>query len=97
MDNLKKIQEIKKQTVCKKIDGEMVIIPLVNDVIDMKEMFTLNEVGTFIWDNIDNKDNIEAIVDELTKHFDVERPVAHKDCIDFMKDVTTSFHYLLKD
>lgn len=45
----------------------------------------LNEVGTFIWDNIDQPETVENLVIEVCERFDVEREEAQKDVIDFVR------------
>ena len=51
-----------KQFVEKSIGEEKVLVPLSDNVADMNHVFTLNEVGTFVYDEIDGKKSIGEIV-----------------------------------
>ncbi len=95
MNDIEKIKQIKNNSVCKTIDDEMVIVPLVNDVIDMKDIYALNDVGAFIWEHIEYCHNIEDIVDRVINHFEIEKPVARKDVADFIKDILKTFDFLI--
>lgn len=65
--------------VARRIDEEMILVPVRNEIGDMNSIFVLNEVGARIWELIDGvrdtKDIIEIIKDEYDAPEDAERDV----------------------
>ena len=52
-------------------------------VIDNKQLHTLNEVGTRIWELCDGR-SVGAIADVITEEFDVDRSSALQDVENFL-------------
>lgn len=73
--------------VCRKVDNEMVLVPLVNEVAEMKVIYTLNEVATFIWETIDTAQSINDIADAVTENFDVDKQTALTDIFSFFNEI----------
>jgi methyltransferase-like protein len=82
--DLKEIYLAKSQFVTRQVGDELIVVPLKGSVSDMNQLFTLNEVGTFIWNIIDGKNSEVDIVDAVSKEFDVESTIAEKDVSDFL-------------
>jgi len=80
---LNKIKALKKQMVCRKLDESMVLVPLVNDVAEMRVIYTLNEVASFIWENIDNANSFEELTHEVVNNFEIDHETAKNDITDF--------------
>ena len=70
--------------VARKIGDETVLVPVESDVGDLESVFTLNEVATFIWDLIDGKKKVRAILKKILDEFDVERAKALEDLTQFL-------------
>jgi len=71
------------------VGGELILVPVKSKVADMNEIFTLNEAGCFIWNNIDGKKDIDDIVNSLASEFDVDENTAKKDVKDFIERLNT--------
>ena len=68
--------------VARKIEGELIIIPLVSGIGDMEdELFTLNETGRAIWDRFDGQKSLKDIVKELCTEFEDPSGEIEKDVI----------------
>jgi len=67
------------------VENETILVPLRNSVASMDEMFTLNELGSFIWDAITASSNIETLTLEVVHHFDVDKETAQKDIQEFIQ------------
>ncbi|HNW99194.1 MAG TPA: PqqD family protein [Bacteroidales bacterium] len=67
------------------VGNEKVLVPVKNNIANMTEIYTLNEVGCFIWDNIDGIKNEDDIINEITNEFDIDRETAKKDLNDFLE------------
>lgn len=85
MDQERKIYRKKDNLVARKIGHEYVLVPIIKSVAEMERLYTLNEVGSFIWDQIDGKKSVAEIVHLVTSQFEVNEIVAKNDVIDFIK------------
>jgi hypothetical protein len=54
----------------------------------MNSVYTLNETGAFIWEQIDGKRNVEEIINELTNEYDIEKQNAESDVFTFIEDMS---------
>jgi len=68
--------------VARVIEGELIIVPLVAGIGDMEdELFTLNETGRAIWDRLDGRHSLEAVVSELADEFDADPDEIERDVL----------------
>jgi len=84
MTDLKSIPSHSPSIVTRKTGSEYVLVPVTNDIADMNSVFTLNETGAFIWEEIDGKKNIEEIISALTAEYDIDDKNAEADVLSFM-------------
>lgn len=78
------MQNRKTQMAAKVVGTETVLVPLQSNVADLSEMFTLNEVGSFIWEQLNLNESIEGLVDAVVDEFEVNREIAHADVATFL-------------
>ena len=71
--------------VTRKTGNEYVLVPISNNIADMNSVYTLNETGAFIWELIDGKREVEEIISELTKEYDIDALTARADVMDFVE------------
>jgi hypothetical protein len=66
------------------VDGKAVIV-----VIDSRELHTLNEVGTFVWEALgeDRVRTVGELVDAVEAEFEVERARAAEDVARFVGEM----------
>ena len=65
--------------VTRRIGDETLIVPVTGRVGDLDAIYTLNEVGSFVWDLIDGTRTATAIVDALVAAYDVSPEAATRD------------------
>jgi hypothetical protein len=82
--------EKNKNFVSRCIAGEMIIVPVRNNVGDLDSIYTLNELGTFIWDRIEGTINFNQLVESVCKEYEVDSHVAEKDIIEFLSSLESS-------
>jgi hypothetical protein len=70
--------------VTREIAGETIIVPIRNRVGDLDSIYTLNEVGTMIWQLIDGLKSIDEIVEAIHQTYDVKPEEAAKDAVEFL-------------
>lgn len=71
--------------VSRKIADEIILVPIRRNVGDLESIYTLNEVGTFIWDLIDGKRQIREIRERILEEFDVTDEEVEKDLVEFIQ------------
>jgi hypothetical protein len=80
--NIKSVYKLSEEVVARDIQGELIIIPITSGVGNLEdEIFTLNETGRAIWDEMDGKKSIKDVVDELVQKFDGPREQVEKDVL----------------
>ena len=69
--------KIKEGFVLRTVAGETVALP-VNTVTDLDMMITLNETGSFLWENLTAGAEKDELVNALLAEYDVDRERAEK-------------------
>lgn len=72
-----------------KIGEEIVIVPIVNDIAQMTDLYTLNETAAFIWENIDGNNHLHDILQLMIESFDISEQDAQIDLFSFMEEINT--------
>ena len=72
------------------VAGETIIVPIKNKVGDLDSIYTLNEIGTMIWQLIDGKNSFSKIVEAVHNAYEVTLEEAEKDTIDFLNTLKVS-------
>ena len=71
--------KLKKDFILREIMGDVVLVPINQSTSQFNGLITVNELGKFIWENLekvqDENDLLQLILDE----YEVERDVAKKD------------------
>jgi len=87
MEALEKCFYKENNCVTREIAGETIIVPIKGRVGDLDSIYTLNEVGTLIWQLIDGQKNINQIVQAVRETYDVESEEVTKDAVDFLSSL----------
>ena len=94
MNELIQLKARKPEMAAKRVGDELVLVPLQGNVADLNEMFTLNEVGSFIWDSLDASDSLEELTYKVVEEFDIDQPTAEQDVTVFIAKLS---NFLLKE
>jgi hypothetical protein len=73
--------------VTREIIGETILVPIQGKLADMQRIFTLNDVGAYIWSNLDGEKDLEKICQGLEATFEVGREQAESDLKDFISEL----------
>ena len=77
--------KLKKDFILREIMGDVVLVPINQSTSQFNGLITVNELGKFIWENIekvqDENDLLQLILDE----YEVDRDVAKKDLDEFLQ------------
>jgi methyltransferase-like protein len=87
MGNLKSVPSHSPSIVTRKTGNEYVLVPVANNIADMNSVYTLNETGAFIWEQIDGKRSIEEIIAALLSEFETDERTATDDVLSFLEEM----------
>ena len=73
--------------VCRNIAGETILVPIRGNLADMQQIFTLNPVGAFIWEQLNGEKQLAGILETLLERFDTTRDQAERDILVFIEQV----------
>jgi len=54
----------------------------------MNSVYTLNETGAFIWEQINGKRKVEEIIGALTAEYDIDNGTAKNDVFAFIENMS---------
>ena len=77
----------KDQFIAKTTFDEMMLVPLKNDVVHFNQFLTLNEVGAFIWEQIEASDTLNTLTTKVCNEFEVSEKLASDDILTFLDDL----------
>ncbi len=87
MTGLNSIPSHSPSVVTRKTGNEYVLVPVANNIADMDSVYTLNETGAFIWDQIDGKRTVAEIVELLLQEYEIDFESAKGDVFEFIKNM----------
>jgi len=74
--------------VARKIQGELIIVPLVSGIGDMEdELYTLNETGKTVWEKLDGQKSLKDIAKELIEEFEAPEGEIDKDVVGLVQEL----------
>lgn len=76
--------KIQYEFVKREVAGENFLVPIGEAAKKFTGMFAMNEVGAFIWDNLPEAEDDEAIVKKLLEEYDVVPETAAADAKAFL-------------
>ena len=75
-----------EKIVSRKIEGEILIIPIEDGLADLNdEMFSLNGTGLAIWEKLNSDSDVETICNNLAIDFNSSVEQIKTDVIEFLK------------
>ena len=74
----------KGEFVTRSIAGETVVVPVKGQVGDLDAIYNLNEVGAFIWEQIDGRKSVAQLVEAVHGKFEVALEQAEKEASEFI-------------
>ena len=84
MMDLKSIPLHSPSVVTRKTGNEYVLVPITDNIADMDSVYTLNETGAFIWEQIDGRRDLESLIKLLVSEYDTDTETAKSDLLDFI-------------
>jgi hypothetical protein len=74
--------------VAREIEGEVIIVPLTAGIGDMEdELYTFNETGKAVWDKLDGKRSLDAVIAELAAEFKTNADTVGEDVVGLVTEL----------
>lgn len=76
-----------KNFIFRQIVEEMVLVPIRQNVADLDSIYTLNELGAFIWERLETPTSASDLQDDILEDFDVDAATVQSDLAVFMEEL----------
>lgn len=76
--------KVEKEFVLREIAGDYVIIPTGQTVLYFNGLITVNEIGAFLWNLLQNEVTMEDLVKSVLNEYDVDEITAREDIQEFL-------------
>ncbi len=73
--------------VCRNIIGETILVPIRGNLADMQQIFTLNPLGAFIWDQLDGEKVLGDTRNAVLENFESEPDKVESDLLEFIEQI----------
>lgn len=74
----------KGEFVTRSIAGETLVVPVRGHVGDLDAIYNLNDVGAFIWEQIDGRKSVSQVAEAVRGEFDVAPEQAERETSEFI-------------
>jgi Coenzyme PQQ synthesis protein D (PqqD) len=87
--NLNKIYKPSEDVVARDIQGEFILVPIARGIGDLEdEIFSLNETGRAIWEQLDGKKSLKKVAESLSSQFDADAGRIKEDVAGLVGELT---------
>ena len=76
--------KIKREFIKRKIAGEFILVPIGNTALAFNGLITINELGKFIWENLESSKDEEDLLHKILEEYEVEEKEAKEDLDEFL-------------
>jgi hypothetical protein len=73
--------------VTRRIVDQGFLVPVSEDIRDMRKVYKLNDLGWFVWENLEKKDDMKGLTALIFREFSVDKATARRDLSAFLKDL----------
>jgi hypothetical protein len=73
-----------REVVSRQIEGELVIVPIRRGVGDLNSLYTLNSVGSILWEFMTQSHTVPEMVNRVCDEFEVTSMQAQADIQEFL-------------
>jgi len=73
--------------VFRRIENETILVPIKDNVGDMGSIYSLNEIGAFIWEQLDGQHKLKSVKGKIVDEYEVSPQEAEADLKAFVTDL----------
>ncbi|WP_455544004.1 PqqD family protein [Intestinibacter sp.] len=77
--------KLKMEFILRDIVGETVLVPINESTSNFNGLMTVNEIGRFIWENLESSKDEEELLQRILDEYEVDRDTAQKDLDEFLQ------------
>ena len=85
--HLDRLIELKSAFVERKVENELILIPLKDNVCDFNRYLSLNEVAAFIWEKLAETNDFKLITTSIAREFDAHPDQIKLDILKFKNEM----------
>ena len=78
------------EVVSRRIAGEAVLVPVRSQVAELDSVFTLNNLGSVVWDLLDGERTVSQIADMVCASYEVTVEEATRDLLEFLSELESA-------
>jgi hypothetical protein len=86
-DPFDKVYNQDPNIVARQIAGEMILVPIRQNMGDLESIYLLNETAVFAWQLLDGNKTLADIRSQIVKEFEVDEQQAGQDLLDLVTDL----------
>ena len=76
--------KLKMDFILRDIVGETVLVPINESTSSFNGLITVNELGKFIWENIESSNDEDELLQRILDEYEVDKDVAKDDLNEFL-------------
>ncbi|WP_455537623.1 PqqD family protein [Terrisporobacter sp.] len=76
--------KLKKEFVTREIVGETILVPVGEGISNFNGIITINELGKFIWQNLESSENENILLEKILNEYEVDEKTAKNDLEEFL-------------
>lgn len=76
--------ELKKEFIMRNIAGDYILVPVGKTALEFNGLITINDIGAFIWRNLNTVTTEEEILDKILNEYEVDEVTAKEDLEEFL-------------
>lgn len=76
--------------VTRKVMDETLLVPITGELASMDNLYSLNEIGAFIWERLDGLRSLAEISEQLEKQYDADPAVIEADLMEIVAELSES-------
>lgn len=77
--------KIKKEFITRNIVGETILVPVGKTATEFNGLITMNDVGVFIWENIESVSDEDELLNKILSEYEVDEKTAKADMEEFLE------------
>ena len=78
------MMKIKKDFIKREIAGDYILVPIGRTSMDFNGLITMNDVGVFIWENLESVENQDEMLKKILSEYEVDEKTAKIDMEEFL-------------
>jgi len=84
-NHLNEILHHKKAFASRKVGAEQILVPVKDNMTDLKAMLSLNASASLLWDNLSADSSLESLSDVLCEQYEIDKKTAQTDVEQFVR------------